>query len=65
MRRPQIAPGELLHDGGTATIVGAFFGDKKGALRLGYPEAGAGGEVVIEAGIHNTCATRADGGVVC
>lgn len=48
MRRPRINPGELLHDGGTATIVGAFFGDKKGALRLAYLEGGAGGEGVIE-----------------
>jgi hypothetical protein len=48
MRRPRINPGELLHDGATATIVGAFFGDKKGALRLAYLEGGAGGEGVIE-----------------
>lgn len=40
MRRPKINPGELLQDGSTATVVGNFFGDKKGALRLGYLESG-------------------------
>ena len=45
MRRPEINPGELLQDGSTATIVGAFFGDKKGALRIGFLESG---EVAVE-----------------
>lgn len=49
LRRPRIDPEGLLHDGATATIVGAFFGDKKGTLRVGYLEGGAGGELVVEA----------------
>lgn len=40
LRRPQITPGELIQDGTTATIVGAFFGDKKGEVRLGYLDGG-------------------------
>ena len=45
MRRPKINPGELLQDGSTATVVGEFFGDKKGGLRMGYLESG---EVAVE-----------------
>ncbi len=47
MQRPKIYPGELAQDGDTVTVLGAFFGDKKGELRIGYLEGGAGGEVVI------------------
>jgi hypothetical protein len=45
LRRPKINPGELLLDGSTATVVGSFFGDKKGGLRIGYLESG---EVAVE-----------------
>jgi hypothetical protein len=48
MRRPRITSGDLLLDGAVATVVGAFFGDKKGALRLGYLEGGAEGNLVVQ-----------------
>jgi len=48
VQQPKIYPGELAQDGVTVTVLGAFFGDKKGEVRLGYLESGAGGEVVIE-----------------
>lgn len=48
VQQPKIYPGELAQDGVTVTVLGAFFGDKKGEVRLGYLEDGAGGEVVIE-----------------
>jgi len=47
MQRPRITSGELLLDGAAVTVVGAFFGDQKGALRLGYVEGQAGGDVVV------------------
>jgi hypothetical protein len=47
MQRPKIFPGELAQDGVTVTVLGEFFGDKKGEIRVGYLEGGAGGEVVI------------------
>lgn len=47
VQQPKIYPGELAQDGVTVTVLGAFFGDKKGEVRLGYLEGGAGGEVVI------------------
>lgn len=47
MRRPRITPGEAVLDGDTLTIQGAFFGDKKGEVRVAYLEGGAGGEGVI------------------
>ena len=40
LRRPRITPEELIQDGATATIVGEFFGDKKGEVRLGYLDGG-------------------------
>jgi hypothetical protein len=48
MRQPNLLQGELAQDGDTVTVLGAFFGDKKGEIRIGYLEGGAGGEVVIE-----------------
>jgi len=48
MREPKLFPGELAQEGGAVTVLGAFFGDKKGDIRLAYLEGGAGGEVVIE-----------------
>lgn len=48
MRQPKIFPGDLAQEGVTVTVLGAFFGEKKGDIRLGYLEGGAGGEVVIE-----------------
>jgi len=48
MQQPKIYPGELAQDGVTVTVLGAFFGDKKGEIRVAYLEGGAGGEVVIE-----------------
>jgi hypothetical protein len=45
MRRPRIIHGqnsELVRDGDTVTVEGAFFGDKKGEVTLAYLEDGAG-----------------------
>jgi len=44
MQRPRITPGILIKDGNTVTVVGEFFGDKKGDVRLVYREDG----VVVE-----------------
>ena len=44
MRRPHITPGELVHDGDTATIEEKFFGYKKGEVRLAYRD----GEIETE-----------------
>jgi hypothetical protein len=46
IREPEITLGELTRDDDTVTITGAFFGDKKGTIRLAYRE----GEVVVESG---------------
>lgn len=48
IRRPRITSGDLLLDGAAATVVGVFFGDKKGGLRVGYLADEAGGEMVVE-----------------
>jgi len=48
MRQPKLFPGELAQDGDTVTVMGEFFGNKRGEIRIGYLEGGAGGEVVIE-----------------
>lgn len=40
IREPEIARGELIRDGDTVTIAGAFFGDKKGDVRLAYYDGG-------------------------
>ena len=47
IRRPQIVPGDLslIRDGNTVTILGQFFGDKRGDLRVGYE---VGGEMVVQ-----------------
>jgi hypothetical protein len=47
IRRPRINSGStsLIRDGNTVTILGQFFGDKKGVLRVGYE---TGGERVVE-----------------
>jgi hypothetical protein len=50
MRRPKIIPGAdpvLVPEGDTLTINGAFFGDKKGDLRLAYLKGGPGGEPAV------------------
>ena len=47
MRQPKLFPGELAQEGVTVTVLGEFFGDKKGEIRVGYLEGGTGGEVVI------------------
>lgn len=46
MRQPKLFPGELNTDGVTVTVMGEFFGDKKGELHIGYLEDGTGEEVV-------------------
>jgi hypothetical protein len=40
MRRPHITPGVLIRDGDTATVVGKFFGHKKGEIHLAYRDSG-------------------------
>ena len=40
MRRPHITPGVLVRDGDTATVVGKFFGYKKGEVRLAHRDGG-------------------------
>ena len=40
MRRPRLSLGELVRDGDTITVEGAFFGDKKGVVRLVYRDGG-------------------------
>jgi hypothetical protein len=44
MRKPEITLGELVRDGDTVTITGAFFGDKRGEVRLAYRD----GDVVVD-----------------
>jgi hypothetical protein len=50
IRRPRIVPGDmsLIRDGNTVTILGQFFGDKKGALRVGYLQGEAGVDMVVQ-----------------
>lgn len=40
MRRPHITPGVLVRDGDIATVVGKFFGYKKGEVHLAYRDGG-------------------------
>lgn len=40
MRRPHITPGVLVRDGDTATVVGKFFGYKKGEVHLAHRDGG-------------------------
>jgi len=44
MRQPELFPGDLVRDGDTVTVEGAFLGDKKGEVRLALP----GNETVFE-----------------
>ncbi len=40
MREPEFLPGELIKEGDTVTIPGAFFGDKQGDIRFAYRDNG-------------------------
>jgi len=40
MRRPMLSLGELVRDGDTITVAGAFFGDKKGVVAMAYRDGG-------------------------
>ena len=44
IREPEITLGELIRDGDTVAIAGAFFGDKRGDVRLAYRD----GDVLVD-----------------
>jgi len=47
-RRPRVTSGSLLLDGALATVVGEYFGDQKGSLRVGYLVGEGGDDLVVE-----------------